>query len=129
LNNYPNAHGWQWSSTYKFSGSYGNFDVSQLYDNFFTSYQMPQGSGTVDTGNTNSGTDTSSNMSVIRVVNYATTYVPLVALQNDGSMKEVTNRALANNTDWKTDQTKNVNGVTYHRVATNEWVASNYIVG
>ncbi|WP_236585158.1 GH25 family lysozyme [Companilactobacillus farciminis] len=31
---YSSHHSWQWGSTYQFKGSYGNFDVSQNYDNF-----------------------------------------------------------------------------------------------
>lgn len=127
---YPNAHGWQWTSNYKFDGSYGHFDVSQLYDNFFTSYQAPQGSGPINV-NTNVTTNNSSsenNVSVISVTNNSGSFVPLMALQSDGSMKRVTNRALANNTPWKTDQVKESDGVTYHRVATNEWVAESYII-
>ncbi|WP_338078462.1 GH25 family lysozyme [Companilactobacillus crustorum] len=38
---YSNHHSWQWGSTYQFQGSYGNFDVSQNYDNFFTGGQAP----------------------------------------------------------------------------------------
>lgn len=38
---YSNHHSWQWGSTYQFDGSYGNFDVSQNYDNFFTGGQTP----------------------------------------------------------------------------------------
>lgn len=136
---YTTEHGWQWSSSYTFSGSYGNFDVSELYDSFFTSYQSPTGSTTsTDTSSssndtsssdnnaeTNSGTNTGSG--VITVENSNGTYVPLVALQDDGSMKTVSNRALGQNSAWKTDQTKEVNGITYYRVATNEWVAADYI--
>ncbi|MCR1901329.1 GH25 family lysozyme [Ligilactobacillus apodemi] len=32
-------HAWQWTSTMQFNGSYGNFDVSQLYDNYYTGDQ------------------------------------------------------------------------------------------
>lgn len=39
---YSGHHSWQWGSTYNFAGSYGNFDVSQNYDNFFTGGQSPQ---------------------------------------------------------------------------------------
>lgn len=38
------------------------------------------------------------------------------------SDKEVTNRGLAANTDWKADQLVNINGQDYYRVATNEFV-------
>lgn len=135
---YTEAHGWQWSSTYQFSGSYGNFDVSELYDNFFTSYQSPTSASTststtttdtsTSTGSatTNSGS-TSSN--VIKVNNASGSYVPLVAVQSDGSVATIKNRALGNNTSWITDQTKEINGETYYRVATNEWVAASYLSG
>ena len=36
---YSNNHAWQWGSTYNFNGSYGNFDVSQIYDDFYTADQ------------------------------------------------------------------------------------------
>ncbi|GEO58462.1 GH25 family lysozyme [Companilactobacillus bobalius] len=36
---YSNTHAWQWGSTYRFNGSYGNFDVSQSYDDFYTANQ------------------------------------------------------------------------------------------
>ncbi|WP_235805317.1 GH25 family lysozyme [Companilactobacillus nantensis] len=38
---YSAHHSWQWGSTYRFQGSYGNFDVSQNYDNFFYGNQTP----------------------------------------------------------------------------------------
>lgn len=38
---YSDHHAWQWGSTYQFAGSYGNFDVSQQYDNFYTADQTP----------------------------------------------------------------------------------------
>ncbi|CAJ1176297.1 hypothetical protein LCR01_20090 [Companilactobacillus crustorum] len=134
LNHYPNAHGWQWTCRYKFNGSYGNFDVSQLYDNFFTSYQAPasyvvnNANTSTDSQATNDAINNTTNISAINVNNQNGPYVPLMALQNDGSMKKVTNRALSKNTPWATDQTKEVNGVTYHRVATNEWVDAQYVI-
>ena len=128
---YTSNHGWQWSSSYTFNGSYGNFDVSELYDNFFTTYQTPTGTSTTTTttSDDNSATtnSSSSNVGVIEVNNSSSSYVPLMALQVDGSMKTITNRALSNNTSWQTDQTKVVDGTTYYRVATNEWVAEQYL--
>ena len=126
---YTSNHGWQWSSSYTFNGSYGNFDVSELYDNFFTTYQTPTGTSTTTTSDDNSATtnSSSSNVGVIEVNNSSSSYVPLMALQTDGSMKTITNRALSNNTSWQTDQTKVVDGTTYYRVATNEWVAEQYL--
>ncbi len=137
---YTANHGWQWTSTYTFSGSYGNFDVSELYDNFFTSYESPEGttastdsSSTDDTSTNNSSTTTDNNASsstgVINVNSTSSDYVPLVSMQSDGSVKNITNRALGNRTNWKTDQTKDVSGVKYYRVATNEWVSSQYVTG
>ena len=128
---YTSNHGWQWSSSYTFNGSYGNFDVSELYDNFFTTYQTPTGTSTTTTttSDDNSATtnSSSSNVGVIEVNNSSSSYVPLMTLQVDGSMKTITNRALSNNTSWQTDQTKVVDGTTYYRVATNEWVAEQYL--
>lgn len=62
----------------------------------------------------------------IRVNNTNGTYVPLVRVNNDGTTEPIRNRALANNTLWYTDQSKSLDGITYHRVATNEWVAETY---
>lgn len=36
---YTHGHAWQFSSTQHFNGSYGNFDVSQLYDDYYTANQ------------------------------------------------------------------------------------------
>lgn len=38
---YSAHHSWQWGSTYQFRESYGSFDVSQNYDNFFYGNQTP----------------------------------------------------------------------------------------
>jgi len=138
---YTQNHGWQWSSNYKFSGSYGNFDVSELYDNFFTTYQSPTGTDTTNTDSTdntstddssattNSSSNSNADIKVIKVANNSGSYVPLVAIQSDGSTSTIKNRALGNDTSWQTDQTKSIDGVTYYRVATNEWVAANYLAG
>lgn len=50
-------------------------------------------------------------------------YVSLV----DAHGNKITNRALAPNTNWKTDRTTNINGKTYYRVATNEFVAQDLV--
>lgn len=41
---------------------------------------------------------------------------------------DVTNRALANNTDWCTDKTRDYKSITYYPVATNELVAMTYVI-
>lgn len=33
---FSDHHAWQWTDNYKFSCSYGGFDTSQLYDNYYT---------------------------------------------------------------------------------------------
>ena len=137
---YTTQHAWQWSSSYTFNGSYGNFDVSELYDDYFASYTAPAGSSSTTTTTTDNSsssssasTDSGSNSAgaskdVITVKNSSGSYVPLMALQSDGTMKRITSEVLGNNTPWQTDQTKVVNGVTYYRVATNEWVSSAYVI-
>ncbi|WP_119326398.1 hypothetical protein [Companilactobacillus musae] len=66
---------------------------------------------------------------VVRVVNKnGDLYVPLVGFSTtDGKIFDITNRALSNGTPWYSDQVKKYAGVTYYRVATNEWVESSYL--
>lgn len=47
LHYFTNKHAWQYSSKMQFNGSYGNFDVSELHDNFFTADQKPTNQTTV----------------------------------------------------------------------------------
>jgi len=54
-------------------------------------------------------------------------YVSIEAFNNDGTASVVKNRALANKTDWYSDKTRNYNGHTYYRVATNEWVEDSFL--
>lgn len=63
---------------------------------------------------------------IIRVHNKFEPYVPVVAFNTDGSITEVKDRALANDSAWYTDKTRDWNGITYDRVASNEWVANSY---
>ena len=44
------------------------------------------------------------------------------------SMTRSADRHLAGGTLWRTDQTATVNGVTYYRVSTNEWVPAKYAI-
>jgi len=108
------------------------YSMDQFYDLVGKYYNQLKGSstngGNENNGNTNSGGSDINNSNVITVNNSNNSYVPLVAFNNDGSVSNVENRALANKTPWYTDQTKDFGGVTYHRVATNEWVAAQYIV-
>jgi len=99
--------------------------ISYYYNNLKSSGSVYGGNGSAKAIN-NAGV---TNQNVITTKNPNGSYVSLVAFNNYGSIVRITNRALANDTSWYTDQTKDYNGVTYHRVATNEWVASQYIVG
>ncbi|MQS76256.1 N-acetylmuramoyl-L-alanine amidase family protein [Companilactobacillus halodurans] len=110
------------------------YSMDQFYDLVSKYYNQLKGttnSGSENNNNTaNEGSSDIANTNVIKVSNSKGSYVPLVAFQNDGSTKNITNRALANNSPWYTDQFKVSNdGVTYRRVATNEWVDNNYVVG
>lgn len=58
---------------------------------------------------------------VVHVANGNGQYAELYTNPMKGA-ELVGNRALAKNSDWKTDQKVVVNGTTYYRVATNEWV-------
>ncbi|MBA1433683.1 SLAP domain-containing protein [Bombilactobacillus bombi] len=42
----------------------------------------------------------------------------------NGDSVSKSGRILANNTAWKIDQKKNINGINYYKVSTNEWVKS-----
>ena len=94
--------------------------ISMYYNNLKTS-------GTVF-GNRNAITNASPR-NVIRVNNPNSAGVQLVSFNDTRSVATpITNRMLGNNTNWLTDETnKDVNGVSYHRVATNEWVQDSYI--
>lgn len=104
------------------------YSMDQFYDLIGKYYNQLKGTTNGGSSNTtNNGGADNGNANVINVNNASGSYVPLVAFLSDGSMQKITNRALANNTPWYTDQVKDYNGVQYHRVATNEWVASNYV--
>ncbi|MBA1393105.1 hypothetical protein EQ500_04355, partial [Lactobacillus sp. XV13L] len=46
---------------------------------------------------------------------------------NNGSMSLIADRNLSGNSDWQTDQKATVNGVTFYRVSTNEWINAKYV--
>ncbi|WP_125566920.1 hypothetical protein [Companilactobacillus insicii] len=73
-------------------------------------------------GNYSDGTADTNNESEIFLFNSKGKYVPVMALQKDGSFKQINDRSLKVNTDWKIDNIRNYNGKIYARVATNEWV-------
>lgn len=106
------------------------YNMNQMNDLISYYYNNLKNTGSVynTTGSTVTNNNATTNNNVIKVNNTNGSYVPLVAFTNDGSVKNVKNRALANNTSWYTDKTRDANGVTYRRVATNEWASSQYVV-
>lgn len=107
------------------------YSMDQFYDLIGKYYNQLKGntnSGNTNTGDNSNSGNTNVNSNIINVNNANGSYVPLVAINADGSeVTNVRNRALANNTPWYTDKTQTIAGVTYRRVATNEWVDSSYI--
>ncbi|MCS6109293.1 N-acetylmuramoyl-L-alanine amidase, partial [Clostridium botulinum] len=98
------------------------YSMDQFYDLVGKYYNQLKGNTNSGNNNVNNGGAETGNSSNIRVNNFKGSFVPLVAFQNDGSVKNISDRALANNSLWYTDQVKEYNGLQYRRVATNEWV-------
>jgi hypothetical protein len=101
-----------------------------------TSSNTNTGSTTNTGSNTNTGTSTNTNTNTSTTTDentnddkttpaasYSSVYTPTTGteLYNDNG-ELITNVSLGKNTAWKVDQKKVVKGVTYLRVATNEWV-------
>ncbi|KRN99788.1 N-acetylmuramoyl-L-alanine amidase family protein [Companilactobacillus kimchiensis] len=97
--------------------------IGYYYNNLKNTGSVYGGNGT----NSPSNTPATNNANTINVANSKGNFVPLVTFDSQGNAKNVPNRALANHSAWYTDMTKDANGVTYHRVSTNEWVSSAYI--
>lgn len=100
--------------------------VGYYYNNLKNTGSVYGGNGT-NSPSAPSKTPQTNSSNTINVNNSKGDFVPLVAFDNDGNYALVKNRALANRTAWYTDKTRTAGGVTYHRVATNEWVAATYI--
>ncbi len=98
--------------------------IGNYYNNLKANGSVTNGGGNSTSPDNGNGTNTEN---TINVNNPNGSYVPIVAFQDDGSVKTVTNRALMNNTPWYTDKTRESDGVTYRRVATNEWVSTAYV--
>lgn len=100
---YSGHHSWQWSSIYQFAGSYGSFDVSQNYDNFFTGRQSPQ----VDPR------QTISNVVSVKGNDYKayTTY------NNLGKANVGTD--VISGTDWKSGTITVIDDIPYYLIGTN----------
>lgn len=102
------------------------YSMSQLFDMITYYYNNLRTTGDVYGAKAPTTQPAVDPNSIINVDNKNADYVPLAAFNNN-HMTKIMNRALANNTLWYTDQTKNVDGINYRRVATNEWVAADYI--
>lgn len=99
------------------------YDMNQFNQLISMYYNNLKNSGNVyDT----TPTPAPDNNHILKVNNPHGSYVKMVAFNNDGTVSPIMTRALANNSLWYTDQTKDFEGVTYYRVATNEWVAATY---
>lgn len=119
-----------WETNHQDPDSYfaaWSYDMNQFHALISMYYNNLKNSGNVY-GTKPTPAPQPNNDHVITVNNPKATYVPLVTFKADGTLEQVGNRALANNTPWFTDQSKTVNGVVYHRVATNEWVSETYKV-
>ncbi|MFD1417437.1 hypothetical protein [Companilactobacillus keshanensis] len=69
-------------------------------------------------------------LGVVHVADIVTqgNFVPMVSFNADNSVSPVTNRALQNDTPWRSDiQKRATDGGWYYRVSTNEWVNSEYV--
>lgn len=103
------------------------YDMNQFNELISMYYNNLKNTGNVYGGATTTPA-TPDNDHTIRVNNPNGDYVPLVNIKSDGTIEKIRNRALANNTPWYTDKSKTIDGVTYRRVATTEWVAETYKV-
>lgn len=95
---YSSNNGWQWGSTYQFQGSYGNFDVSQLYNDFYTANQK----ALVDPRST------INNIVSVKGNSYkAYTTYSSVGLANIGT-------DIISGSDWKSSAIVSINGKPYY---------------
>lgn len=82
-------------------------------------------SGNSNNNANNGGVTANKEEGTVRVNNSASFMVPLKGFNQSGNAFS-SNRGLANDTDWYTDQSRSYNGHTYYRVSTNEWVEDTY---
>ncbi|MQS52184.1 GH25 family lysozyme [Companilactobacillus mishanensis] len=106
---YSNNHAWQWGSTYTFSGSYGHFDVSQMYDSFYTGQQP----ALVDPNTT------ISNSVSVRGQNYKaySTY------DSNGDANEGTD--VMSGTDWLSNGIIEIAGLPYFHIGVDTYLPQN----
>lgn len=107
---YSTNHAWQWSSTARFRISYGGFDVSQLYDNYYTaglkSTVKPTNKGAVKANNKKANKNTYRPSASAKWVKESKTYTlkTAVKLRTGASTSSNTISILPAGTTVKTDQ-------------------------
>ncbi|WP_053084455.1 glycoside hydrolase family 73 protein [Companilactobacillus ginsenosidimutans] len=72
-----------------------------------------------------SSTEGETTHKIIKATNPDSYAVPLVSFHENNKMKD-SNRGLANDNYWAVDKTRVVDGHTYYRVSTNEWIKDTY---
>lgn len=97
----------------------------QKYYNQMNGSSTNSGSNSSSNTTNNGGISSSASEGTVKVNNPSSFMVPLVGFNSNGSTTK-SNRGLANNTPWYTDQSKTYNGHKYYRVSTNEWVIDTY---
>lgn len=106
------------------------YDMGQFNELVGKYYNNLKSSGSVD-GATAPQPELPSDGSVVKregkvtVTNPHSFAVPLVAFREDGSTTD-SNRGLAKESGWYTDQQRSFDGHVYYRVSTNEWVQDSY---
>lgn len=102
--NWYNTHNaWQYSSTKQFNGSYGNFDVSKLYTDFYTG-------GKVFRPNPN-------------VVKACNDFKAFSVVNDKGERLRGTN--VVSGSEWVSDKIVLINGEPYYRIATDIYLNQN----
>ncbi|KRO16534.1 GH25 family lysozyme [Lacticaseibacillus saniviri] len=114
LNLYSSNHAWQWGYQYNFSGTTasGAFDVSQLYDTYYTADQTPVGGVGVSVSN------------VVKV-KYVARY-GVNALDKYGRQIKDSNQRLKHGTSWKANGVYTLNGVEVYSIGGGWYLPQQY---
>lgn len=103
---------------------YGMDQLIPLINTYYN--QMSNGDVSTNSGSTNNGGVSSNGQEgTVQVDNSSSFSVPLVSFDKQGNASN-SNRGLANDTPWYTDQQRTYRDHTYYRVSTNEWVMDSY---
>ncbi|AKP67235.1 N-acetylmuramoyl-L-alanine amidase family protein [Companilactobacillus ginsenosidimutans] len=103
---------------------YGMDQFIPLVNTYYN--EMTDGDISIASGSTNDGGVSGSGQEgTVKVDNSSGYSVPLVSFDKSGNASN-SNRGLANDSGWYTDQQKTYRDHTYYRVSTNEWVMDSY---